>query len=470
MRIVFCASEVYPFAKTGGLADVCGALPLALEKLGVDVEIFMPLYRSIDRQKYGLVRGDNGVWHTIIGNNVEVHFIEHNDFFNRDGIYSGVHGDFRDNLDRFLFLCNRTLELLKERGRPVSVIHCHDWHTSLIPIILRERLRSDPFFQKTKTVLTIHNLAYQGIFSKNEYHKLHLPGRLFHWNMLEFFGQMNLLKGGIIAADEVTTVSPQYAEEIQTRQYGHGLEGVLKHNRKKIIGIINGLDYGVWNPETDIHVPVPFSIFDFNEKKKRNKQYLQKRIGLPVREDIPLFGFVGRLSYQKGVDLIVNSLWEIMKMDVQVIIQGVGEGKYYHQLMDAAHRYPDKMRLYFEFGEPLAHQIYAGSDFLLMPSLFEPCGLSQLIAFRYATIPIAYRTGGLIDTIIPFDSEKGNGNGILFGWHDVSSLVWGVRTARDLYYEEPRLKELRENAMSVRFSWEKSAGKYYEIYKWLSSE
>ncbi len=468
MRVVFCASEVFPFSKTGGLADVCGALPLALEKLGIDVEIFTPFYRCVKQGKYTLTREENGCWHTTVGKNVEVHFLEHNDYYNREGIYGAPQGDYKDNLDRFLFLCNRTLTLLKAKGRPVDIIHCHDWHTAIIPVFIKERLRGDPFFHDMRTVLTIHNLAYQGIFPRQDYWKLNLMPRVFSPFYLEFFGQINLLKGGIIAADEVTTVSREYAEEIQTKQFGYGLEGVLKHNRKKIFGIVNGLDYDVWDPETDPHVQAPFSVADVSEKKGQNKKLLQERVGLPLRPDVPLLGFVSRLSHQKGVDLLLHTFGELALYDVQIIIQGVGEGRYHQALMDAARRYGNKTRVFLEFGEPLAHQIYAGGDFLLMPSLFEPCGLSQLIAFRYGTIPIAFKTGGLKDTITPFDAPDGTGNGFLFDHYNVRSFMDAIHLALEAYRDQVNFQQMIKNAMTVQFSWDRSAEQYHEIYQWLS--
>ncbi|MBF0532423.1 MAG: glycogen synthase GlgA [Candidatus Omnitrophica bacterium] len=467
MKVVFCASEVYPFAKTGGLADVCGSLPLALEKNGVDVEIFMPLYRCVDRNKHQVKQINDGLWRSTIGKNITVHFIANSFLYDRAGLYGEGHGDYGDNLDRFQFLCSQTLQMLRQAPQPPDIIHCHDWHTALIPAYVRERFREDTFFQNTKTVLTIHNLAFQGAYPAGDFNKIGLPRHLFNNQIFEFYGKLNLLKAGIHYADRVTTVSEQYAREIQTREFGYNMDGVLRHYQQKLEGIINGLDYDIWNPETDSLISRTFDPATFGEGKAANKKFLQERCGLPVQPGTPLVGFVSRLAHQKGVDLILDAMGDLLWDDIQWVFQGVGDIGFQNRLNGLGWHNRHKMSSQVNFDESLAHAIYAGADFLIMPSRYEPCGLSQMIAFRYGTVPVVFRTGGLADTVIPYDDPQGRGNGFMFTHYHRQALVDCVRTAAYVFKDKPRFEHIGRNALAVRLTWEQSAARYQKIYDTL---
>lgn len=457
MKIVFCASEVVPFAKTGGLADVCGALPPALEKLGHEVIIITPRYKTTAK-----VNAPAPV--VRIGQNVRVYFIEHNQYFGREGLY-GVHGiDYGDNLERFAFFAHASLKLLKEIAFKPDIVHCHDWHTSLIPVLLATKYQNDPFFKATKSVLTIHNLAYQGVFPKNQYNKLGVDGHLFHTQGLEFYDQINVLKGGIIFSSAVTTVSPQYAKEIQTSQLGCGLDGVLRNRANDIYGILNGLDYELWDPKEDPLLDHKYNSSDLTGKY-RSKAALQQLLSLPVKTDVPVLGFVARLCHQKGVDLIADSIPDMVAAGAQVIFSGVGERRYHRMLEECLRRYPNNIGLYLKFEESLAHRVYAGSDFFLMPSVFEPCGLGQMIALRYGSIPIVHRTGGLSDTIRLYDPIHQTGNGFVFTEHNRHSLVKAVQEALKVYRNKAHMDFLLMQALRQRFSWDKSAKDYVKVYQ-----
>ncbi len=470
MHIAFCSSEVFPYAKTGGMADVCGALPIALNKIGLKVSIFVPKYQSVDKVPGEITQINDFLFKTKLNNQVDVYLIANNYFYHRNGVYGDQYGDFRDNLDRFVFFCQKILESIKILELDVDVLHCHDWQTSLIPVYIKERYSNDERIKKIKTLLTLHNVAYQGNFNRQEFNKIGLDGRLFSDWCLEFFGGINLLKAGILFSDEINTVSQKYAQEIKTREYGYRLDGVLNKKRQKIIGILNGIDYEVWSPDKDEYLPVKYSANDYLEGKKQNKRLLQERVNLPQREDVPVYGFVGRLSQQKGIDLLLSSLDEMLKADIQVVIQGVGEGRYCNALLEKQRHYRDKLAVYIEFGEQLAHQIYAGSDMFLMPSIYEPCGLSQMISLRYGTIPVVFFTGGLADTIINDDDSSGKGNGFIFynyNRNDFINVIW--RSLGKYKHDKEGFEYLKNNALRLNFSWDVSAQKYKEVYKCLLS-
>ncbi|MBF0489665.1 MAG: glycogen synthase GlgA [Candidatus Omnitrophica bacterium] len=455
MKIVFCASEVVPFAKTGGLADVCGSLPLALEYLGHEVIVITPRYASSgSKVPTPVVR---------IGRNIEVHFIEHKHYFGREGLYGDINGDYKDNLERFSFFCHQSLKVLKEINFKPDIVHCHDWHTALIPVLLKTKYEGDPFFKNTKSVLTIHNLAYQGVFPKDQYSTLGVEGRLFHTQGLEFYNQINILKGGLIFSDAITTVSPRYSQEMQTVEMGCALDGVLRNRSEDIYGILNGLDYEAWNPHDDPFLFAPFSTHNL-DNKDRNKAILQEEFKIDVDPARPLFGFVARLCHQKGVGLIIDALADIIRMGGQIVLTGTGDRKYHWMLEEAVKEYPKHIGIYLKFEERVAHQIYAGSDFFLMPSVYEPCGLGQMIALRYGSIPIVYKTGGLADTISLYDSIHQTGNGFLFTEYTKSAFVKAIVAAVKAYNDPQQKSFLLTNAMKYRFSWEKSAKDYVRVY------
>lgn len=463
MKIVFCSAEVVPFTKTGGLADVAGSLPQALEELGHELTIIKPFYKSV---KFNEVKtfSPNEVALTKIGKNIKVYLIGNEQYFGRDGIYGDKDGDYPDNLERFSFYCHETLRLLKRLNEPIDVIHCHDWHASLIPTLLKNKYQKDPFFKRVKSVLTIHNLAYQGVFPKEQYSHLGLDRELFHIDGFEFYDQINVMKAGIIFADRVTTVSPQYAVEIQHKEYGCSLDGVLRTRPEGVSGILNGLDYDVWNPATDPWVESHYSGSDWTDKAK-NKASLQKAVGLPEKPDVPVFGFVGRLCHQKGLDLLIQAIDDLMRFDVQLVLVGSG-GERYHRLFEAcAEKYPTKIGLSLAFGEKMARRTYAGSDFFLMPSVYEPCGLGQMIALRYGTIPIVHRTGGLADTIIQNDALRSSGNGFVFSQYTTDGLVICFEQALRAYRNQLQFKALVQRAFDCRFTWDNSALEYEKIYK-----
>ena len=469
MKIVFCSSEVFPFVKTGGLADVGGALPLALEQAGIEVMIFLPLYKAIDRSKFNITQVSATVSTTKIGTAIDVYFIENEKYFSRDGIYGDSHGDYPDNLDRFQFFSEQVLEFLRASHIKVDLIHCHDWQTALIPVYLKEKYCNNPVFENTKSLLTIHNMAYQGVFSKKEYVKIKLKEELFGVNGFEFFGQINLLKAGILYADVLTTVSPQYAKEIQAKEFGCGLDGVIRSRKTEVVGILNGIDGTIWNPQTDALLEYRYGPADAMAIKPKNKTYLQQRLDLPVRPDVPLLGFVARLTHQKGIDLLLEAIDDLVDLDLQIIIQGVGESKYHAILNTIDMRYPKDVAVCLAFDEKIAHQIYVGCDLFLMPSLFEPCGLSQMISLRYGTIPIVYKTGGLADSIKPFSPRHLDGNGFLFERYKKDNFVDAVKKAIDLYHDHETFSTLINNAFHSQFGWEQSAQKYIKAYQCLLS-
>lgn len=467
MKVVFCASEVFPFVKTGGLADVCGALPIALEKSGVEVCIILPHYGMIDAKKFKIKNVRDGLGKTTLGKNIQVYFVEHHEYFGREGVYGDSRGGYADNLQRYQFLCDQTFRILKEVDFKPDIMHCHDWQTALVPVYLKEWYKDDSFFKKTKSILTIHNLAFQGEFPGNLFYHLGLRQDLYSEEVFEFYRKINLLKAGIIFSDEVTTVSPQYAKEIQTAEYGCNLQGVLHRHRDGVQGILNGIDYKVWHPESDELIVKKYSAKNHADVRIENKRALQDRLHFYRRDDVPLFGFVSRIASQKGIDLILKCTDMMAQLDLQVVIQGVGEDRYYGPLKAIEARYPDKFRVCIEFNEELAHQIYASADFFLMPSRYEPCGLSQLIGFRYGVIPVAYKTGGLADTITPYHDPKGNG--FVFEDFHPNGFMWGVGTAVAVYHQPGEMKRLVDNAFNADFSWDRSAEKYLENYTWLLS-
>ncbi len=464
MKVAFCSSEVVPFANTGGLGDVCGALPLALEKLGIEVIILMPHYRDVKRFAGSLKKIDEEISTVTIGQDVQVYFIRNDAFFDREGMYGNKSGDYPDNLERFEFFCFKSLELLKKLKLRVDVVHCHDWQTCLIPAYLKFLYTDDLFFKNVKSVLTIHNMAYQGVFTKEEFSKLKFDKKVFTSEGFEFYDQINLLKGGIVFSDMVTTVSETYAREIQAPELGCGLEGFLKKRKIPVQGILNGLDYERWNPAQDSYLTKTYSSENL-EDKLLNKNQLQQDLNLPKKKNVPLFGFVGRLSHQKGLDLLFKVMDKLMKLDLQMVFLGIGEEKYHQFLEGASHRYLEKIAALLGFDEAMAHRIYAGCDIFLMPSLYEPCGLSQMISLRYGAIPLVHKTGGLADTIVDFTSKDGRGNGFVFEEYSEHGLMGAIQEALKVFHNRPAFLELVKKSLTHNFSWEKSAGEYKRMYE-----
>ncbi len=457
MRIAICASEVVPFAKTGGLADVAGALPIALEDLGQEVIIVMPKYKMIQDAKFNIRKLQEGISYTRVGKNIKVYFIENSRYFDRDSLYGDKNGDYPDNLDRFSYYCKRTLGLFKEINFKPDVIHVHDWQACLIPVYLKNSCRGDAFYKNTKAVLTIHNIGYQGLFPKEQYSKLGLDWSLFNVEMLEFYDKINLLKGGIVFCDTINTVSATYSKEIQTKEFGFGLEGILDKRRDSLFGVLNGLDYSIWSPETDKFISRNYSTKTIADKYK-NKEDLQRICKLPVNLEVPLFGIVSRLAEQKGFDIFSEAIDKLCRMGLQLVILGTGDLKYHLILGEIVKKYPKVISLHLKFDDTLAHKIYAGSDIFLMPSKYEPCGLGQMISLSYGTIPLVFKTGGLADTV-------NQDNGFVFDKYNKDALLDTIAKSMRAFNNKKIWGALMQKAMQCNFSWGVSAKEYLKLYQ-----
>ncbi len=444
MRVAFFSSEVAPFAKTGGLADVAGSLPIALEEKGVEVAVILPAYHTISVKENP----------TTIGKKTRVYFIEHRSYFSREGLYGDRFGDYSDNLDRFSYFCRQSLKLLKEIQFKPDLVHCHDWQTALIPVYLKTLYEADPFFQRTKTILTIHNMAYQGIFPGGEFSKIGIGSEWFTVEGLEFFGKVNLLKGGLEFADAVTTVSPTYASEIQSPEFGCGLDDVLKARKGQVTGILNGLDDQQWNSKR-------------NPKKTENKLNLQENGELGVDKEIPLIGMVSRLADQKGLDLVAKIIEDFCSKLGQFVLLGTGDLMYHRVFEKIQKKFDKTAAVYLKFDAALAQKIYAGADFFLMPSRYEPCGLGQMIALRHGTIPIVRKTGGLADTVKDCDQTP-DGNGFVFEEYSSKALYQAVERGIKAFQDKQRWQRLIQRAIRCDFSWEASAKEYVKLYKGLA--
>ncbi|MFA5363109.1 MAG: glycogen synthase GlgA [Candidatus Omnitrophota bacterium] len=458
MKIAMCATEVVPFAKTGGLADVAGALPLALEKLGEEVIVIMPYYKTVKNLKQVKIEKLKGdVFYSVIGKGIKVYFLDNPAYFDRDNLYSEKAGDYPDNLDRFSYYSRRALDLLKEIKFKADILHCHDWQSALVPVYLKARYSSDAFYKNMKTVFTIHNIGYQGLFKQEEFPKLDLNWELFNMEALEYFGKINVLKGGLVFSDVINTVSSTYSREIQTKEFGFGLEGVLNKRRDSVFGIINGLDYDIWNPAKDRFIAKTFSVKSIADKSQ-DKEDLLKLSKLPVKKGVPLFGIVSRLAQQKGFDIIAEGIDEICRMNIQMVILGTGDQKYHDILEQMVKKYPKVISLHMKFDDALAHKIYAGSDIFLMPSHYEPCGLGQMISLRYGTIPLVFKTGGLADTVT-------GKNGFVFDQYNKEELIATIKKAVSAYKDAAKWDRLIAAGMACNFSWDASGKEYIALYK-----
>lgn len=458
MKIAMCATEVVPFAKTGGLADVAGALPLALEKIGEEVIVIMPFYKCIKNQKQVKISElKKDVFFSVIGKGIKVYFLKNDAYFDRDNLYGEKTGDYPDNLDRFSYYSRRALDLLKELKFKADVVHCHDWQSALIPVYLKARYSSDVFYKNMKTVFTIHNIGYQGLFKQEEFPKLDLNWELFTMETLEYFGKINLLKGGLFFSDLINTVSPTYSREIQTKEFGFGLEGVLTKRRDSVFGILNGLDYDIWDPAKDRFIAKTYT-FKTIEDKSQSKEALQAISKLPLKKDVPLFGIVSRLAQQKGFDILAEDIDAICRMKLQLVILGTGDQKYHDILEQMVKKYPKVIALHLKFDDALAHRIYAGSDIFLMPSRYEPCGLGQMISLRYGTIPLVFKTGGLADTVT-------GKNGFVFDQYNKDELLSVIKKAVTTFKDAKKWNSLIQTAMACNFSWDVSAKDYVALYR-----
>ncbi len=480
LNVLIVASEVFPFAKTGGLADVIGALPKELEKMGHDVRVVMPRYYSIDKDKLGLKYLDHplgtpmgivgevwcGVYEGKLPNtNISIYFLEHDDYFGRAGIYNDENGSgFLDNDNRFVFLSKASLQLSKMLNFKPDVVHVNDWQTAAIPTFLNTTYRHDPMLGEAASLLTIHNMQHQGNFYPGLMDVLDIGWEHFNFLSLERDDQVNLLKGGIYHSTLINTVSEGYAKEIQTGEHGWGLEGVVRERSNDLYGIVNGIDYDEWNPETDKYLAANYSHNDLSGKAKC-KQDLQEIFGLPIDPNVPVIGMVSRLAKQKGIDILAEAIYGLLDFDIQIIMLGTGEVWSHFYFGKAAHYFPRKMGCYVGYNNELAHKIEAGSDFFLMPSRFEPCGLNQIYSLRYGTLPIVRATGGLNDTIENYNEETEEGTGFKFNDMSAHALYNTVGWATYTYYNRKNtMNKLIQQAMSKRFTWEDSAKKYENLY------
>lgn len=455
MRVAFVASEAVPYAKTGGLADVIGALPPALTELGIETTIIMPRYRSIAANKKDVIRLTEAG--TTLASTVEQDgaiFIDHPGFFDRDGLYGDENGDYPDNCERFVLFCKAVMQVVEQKR--YDIVHCHDWQSGLVP--LYSRIKGST----AKSIFTIHNLGYQGKFDRSKFPLLGIDEKYFAPEGLELYGDMSFLKAGIMYADRVTTVSENYAREIQTPELGFGLDGVLRARRRDLHGIINGIDYREWDPGADGLLYETYEDFD---GKQRNKLRLCEEYGLDAQP--PLIGIVSRIAGQKGFDILVKAVNDIIRLGYNMIILGSGEEAYHVELTRLANARPRRLSVNIRFDNALAHRIYAGSDFFLMPSLYEPCGLGQLISLRYGTVPIVRKTGGLADTVFEFDAASMSGNGFLFTPYSSGALVDAAARALGVYAAPETFKKLSDNCRKYDYSWSRSAQKYGDLYKKL---
>ena len=473
MKIAFVVSEAVPYIKTGGLGDVAGTLPIYLNRLGFNTILILPLYKKIkDKnlelelvEKGNVKLGERTFPFSIYRNReAQVYFIENDEFFLRDSPYNTKEGDYPDNYIRFAFFSKVSLDFIVKRG-DTDVIHVHDWQTALLPVYKRL------FYPdiKEKVVLTIHNIGYQGIFSKDVLKEISLPPSLFTIDGLEFYGNVNYLKGGILFSDCVTTVSPSYAKEIQTKEYGFGLEGVLRKIRNKLYGILNGIDYSYWNPETDKFIKVNYGKENLH-KKSENKLLLFKELNIDFDPSLPLFSIISRLVPQKGIDILIEGFDDIMKLPLNFVLLGTGDREFEEKLMSLGEKYRNKFIPLIKFDESLAHRIYAASDFFLMPSKFEPCGLGQMIALRYGTVPVVRRTGGLKDTIQNYHEKTKCGNGISFDEYDSFELVRSVERGVKIFKDIDVYERIQKIGMSCDYSWDSSAKEYLNLYRRLKEE
>ena len=479
LKVLYVASEAVPFVKTGGLADVAGSLPKALKKQGVDVRVVLPKYGKIDREYRDKMEhvydGEMSIsWRTkFLGidklelNGVTFYFIDNQDYFYREGFYG-----YGDDAERFAFFSRAVLELMPQVDFWPDVIHTNDWHAALVNVYLRLDHMGDECYERIRTVFTIHNLKYQGVFPKDVMEDvLGIDWQYFSNGDLEYYDAVNFMKGAIIYADNITTVSRAYADEIQYAYFGEGLDGLLRKRAADLHGIVNGLDVDLYNPATDKYLTDPFTKYgvqDAVEKKIDNKAALQRMLDLPVERQTPLVAMVTRLVEPKGLDLVVRILDELLEHeDMQFVLLGVGDRVYEDWFRELAWRHPTKVSTNIYFSDEMAQRIYAAASIFLMPSAYEPCGIGQLIAMRYGTIPVARATGGLVDTVIPYNKSKRTGNGFLFPNYNAHELMFTIKKALGLFRDFNSWKLLMTNAMESDYSWARSAEEYKSLYNRL---
>ena len=474
MKVIFVSSEIVPFASTGGLGDVLAALPKALVDQGEEVIRFLPLYQSIDREKFGIepcnydfhIPLGNSWYHGTIWKNewqgVTTYFIHSNAFFERPGIYGAPNHGYGDNFERFLFFQKSVIRIIDDWELKPDIVHCNDWQAGLIPMLLYHGIDGSFRNGREKTLMTIHNLAHQGWAPAEKFYMTQLPDSCYTMETLEFYGEINTLKGGLVGASAINAVSPTYAEEVKTSEFGCKLNGVLYHRREVLHGILNGIDYGRWNPETDTHIPSNYTIDDLSGKA-HCKAELQKACGFKVEAKTPLLGIISRLVTQKGIDLLFDAIKPIVDSGAQLVILGTGDEHYEIACQQWAERWPEQVSSWIEFSNTKAHQIEAAVDLFLMPSEFEPCGQNQLYSMRYGTIPVVRAVGGLEDSVVDF-AEKG-GTGFKFKAYTAEALFQCIERALTVYSNANRWKALMKRAMKQDFSVVHMAEEYRELYR-----
>jgi starch synthase len=475
VKVLFAVSECVPFIKSGGLADVAGSLPKELRRLGTDVRVMMPKYGTIsDEFKHEMKKVAEFTvqvgWRNqycgieeLTYDGITFYFIDNEQYFNRDCLYG-----YFDDGERFAFFNHAVLQGLGQLSYYPDVIHCHDWHTGMIPFLLKKKYQMIHEYAAMKSVFTIHNLQFQGIMPKEVLHDLlNLEERYFNMEELEFYGNINFMKGGLVAADKITTVSPTYLKEIQTDYFGEKLNGVLVKRHEDLSGILNGIDEDIYNPENDLNLVKNYGTATlFN--KKENKRFIQERFGLP-QLDVPLIVMITRLTKQKGLELVQAVFHEIISENIQMIVLGTGDPEFEQFFREMEGRYGEKFKAYIGFNEDLAHQLYAGADLFLMPSKFEPCGLGQLIALKYGAVPVVRETGGLNDTVQPYNEVTGEGNGFSFTDFNAHDMLYTIRRAINFYQDQEMWGKLMSSAMEMKYSWAESAFKYNQLYSGLVS-
>ena len=478
MRVLMITPEATPFAQTGGLGEVLSALPSELAALGMEVDVVMPKYRGIDSDSYNLEKIDVKIEVTLNAKNITASlwqsreqkgarylFLECDEYYDRKYLYGTPEADYEDNSERFVFLARAAIEMALARKIHYDVFHSHDWQAALVPVYLRTLYAWVPLLEESASVMTIHNLGYQGIFWHLDMPLVGVGWEFFTPRHMEFHGKLNFLKSGIVFAEQVNTVSPGYRNEILTPEFGFGLEGVLQEKGSHLSGILNGVDYKIWNPATDSLIAANYSPEDLSGKAAC-KEDLQKIAKLSVRPKTPLVGVVSRLSSQKGVDMIEAAVPLLMEKDLQLVLLGTGDTRYQKSFLEISERYPKKIGVFFAYDYELAHKIFAGADVLLVPSRYEPCGINQLYSLKYGTVPIVRATGGLTDTVEQFEPEKDSGTGFRFSEPDPRVLAETIFNALDIFSQKPDLwKRLVVRGMTRDFSWSRSAKEYLKLYE-----
>jgi starch synthase len=472
MRILFVASEALPYAKTGGLADVIEALPRALVKLGHEVAVFLPRYRDVKPSSVVLPsvtisQGTRLRFPSIGGSlhrGVRYFFLDDPFYFDRDGLYADRHRDFPDNAERFTEFSRAALELAKQVWLP-DIFHCHDWQAAMVPVLLRSSYGDDRVLGNIPVVFTIHNMGYHGLFPRDVLQRAGIPSELYFPGGIEFFGNVNFLKGGLVYSDYLTTVSRKYAQEIQTSEFGFGLEGVVRTRAERLVGILNGVDYSVWSPDRDALLPAKYSAANLAGKQACKEKLLDELKLAKDNPHRPVLGIVSRFADQKGFDLIASIIRELLYEDVLLAVLGTGDRRYEDMFRALAKDFPGRVGAVISYDNRLAHLIEAGADIFLMPSRYEPCGLNQIYSLRYGTVPVVRATGGLDDTIDSFDLEHGTGTGFKFYDYDRGALLHAIRQALHSYSNDGVWKRIQLNGMAKDFSWNTSAAEYAKLYE-----